>query len=186
MGRFEFSFAPIEGVCVVERKRIGDSRGSFSRMFCVEDLAAVNWTKSIAQINHTVNKKSGTVRGMHFQRPPYAEMKLVSCLRGAVWDVAVDLRAGSPTFLKWHAEVLSADNLCAMLIPEGCAHGYQTLTDDVELLYFQSVAYEPSAEGGVNPHDPRIGIAWPLVITEMSARDLNHAHVSDHFEGLTL
>ncbi len=121
---------------------------------------------------------------MHFQRPPQAEMKLVSCVRGAVWDVAVDLRAGSPTLLHWHAVELSADNGHAMLIPEGFAHGFQALTDDVELIYCHSAPYSADAEGGLNPLDPRVAIVWPLAIAALSARDSAHALLPPSFEGL--
>jgi dTDP-4-dehydrorhamnose 3,5-epimerase len=106
-------------------------------------------------------------------------------VRGEVWDVAVDLRAGSPTFLRWHAERLSAENGCALLIPEGFAHGFQALTDDVELIYCHSVAYSPQAEGGHNPRDVRLGVDWPLEITEISARDAAHPLLDSQFEGLT-
>ena len=111
-------------------------------------------------------------------------MKLVSCIRGEVWDVAVDIRAGSPTFLQWHAERLAADN--AMLIPEGFAHGFQALTDNVELLYCHSAAYVPAAEAGLNPQDPRLSISWPLPIAELSPRDANHPMVAEPFPGITL
>jgi dTDP-4-dehydrorhamnose 3,5-epimerase len=111
-------------------------------------------------------------------------MKLVSCIRGEVWDVAVDIRAGSPTFLRWHAERLSADNRQAMLIPEGFAHGFQTLTADVEMLYCHSTAHAPGAEGGLNPRDPKLAIAWPLEIGEISERDAGHAPLTDSFTGV--
>jgi dTDP-4-dehydrorhamnose 3,5-epimerase len=111
---------------------------------------------------------------MHWQRPPHAEAKLVSCLRGQVWDVAVDVRPGSPTFLRWHAERLSADNGQALLIPPGFAHGFQALSDDVELLYCHSAAHAPQTEAGLHPQDERLGIAWPLPITKLSARDAGH------------
>lgn len=184
MSRFTVTDLPLAGLKRVERQRLGDSRGFLSRLFCAEELAEAGWIKPIAQINHTYTARQGTVRGMHFQRPPHAEMKLVSCIRGEVWDVAVDLRAGSPTFLQWHSERLSAENGCALLIPEGFAHGFQTLTDDVELLYCHSEAYAAEAEGGLNPADPRLGINWPLAITEVSARDAGHPPITSDFEGI--
>ena len=175
---------PLAGLQLVERTCIGDARGFLSRLFCARELAGAEWTSCIAQVNHSLTAKRATVRGMHFQRPPHAEMKLVSCIRGEVWDVAVDVRAGSPTFLKWHSERLSADNGRAMLIPQGFAHGFQTLTDDAELLYCHSAEYCPAAEAGLNPRDPRLGIDWPLVITELSSRDSAHPWVDDGFEGV--
>ncbi len=184
MSRFSFIDMPLAGLKIVERQRIGDSRGFLSRLLCTEELAAVGWMKPVVQINHTYTARQGTVRGMHFQRAPHAEMKLVSCLRGAVWDVAVDLRSGSATFLHWHAEQLSAENNRAMLIPEGFAHGFQALTDDVELLYCHSAAYTPDAEAGLNPLDARLAIAWPLPITELSARDAAHPLICEESEGV--
>jgi len=186
MSRFTITDLPLPGLKLVERQRIGDGRGFLSRLFCAEELTAAGWFKPIAQINHTCTAKRGTVRGMHFQRPPHSEMKLVSCIRGEVWDVAVDVRSGSPTFLRWHAERLSAENGRALLIPEGFAHGFQALTDDVELLYCHSAAYAAEAEVGLNPRDGRLAIAWPLAITELSARDACHPLVESGFEGVRL
>lgn len=185
MSRFLVHDTPLAGLKLIERKLIGDARGFLARMFCAEDLSMAGWHAGIAQINHTLTQARGTVRGMHFQRSPHMEMKLVSCLRGVVWDVAVDLRAGSPTFLNWHAVELSATNHCALLIPEGFAHGFQTLTDDCELLYMHSAAYVPDAEGGVQAQDPALAISWPLPITEISTRDAQHALLTQEFTGLT-
>ena len=184
MSRFTVTDLPLAGLKRVQRQRLGDNRGFLARLFCADELASTGWTKPVAQINHTYTAKQGTVRGMHFQRPPHAETKLVSCIRGEVWDVAVDLRAGSPTFLHWHAERLSAENGCALLIPEGFAHGFQALTDDVELLYCHSEAYAAHADGGLNPPEPRLGIAWPLAIAEFAARDAGHALIASDFEGV--
>ncbi|NMM20412.1 MAG: dTDP-4-dehydrorhamnose 3,5-epimerase [Rhodoferax sp.] len=186
MSRFTILDTPIADLKIVERQQLGDSRGFISRLFCAEELAAAGWLKPIVQINQTFTQKQGTIRGLHFQRPPYAEMKLVTCLRGAIWDVAVDLRAGSPTFLQWHAEELSAANQRALLIPEGFAHGFQTLSDDCELIYLHSRAYTPGAEAGLNPKDPMLSITWPLVITELSARDAQHPMLDQQFKGVTL
>jgi dTDP-4-dehydrorhamnose 3,5-epimerase len=168
------------GLQVIHRSQVGDHRGFLSRIFCANELAPAGWRKPIAQINHTLTQRQGTVRGMHFQRGIHAEMKLVSCLRGAIWDVAVDLRAGSPTFLRWHAEELSADNRRALLIPEGFAHGFQALTDDCELLYLHSTAYAPEAEAALNVRDARLAIAWPLPISQLSPRDANHPMLTDY------
>jgi dTDP-4-dehydrorhamnose 3,5-epimerase len=180
MSRFELSITPLAGLKVVQRNRVGDHRGFLERLFCADELAPAGWRKPIAQINLTYTRCRGTVRGMHFQRSPHMEMKLVSCVRGAVWDVAVDLRAGSPGFLHWHGEELSATNGRALLIPEGVAHGFQALTDDCELVYVHSAQYAPDAEAGVNPTDPRLAITWPLPITELSSRDKNHPMLSEY------
>ena len=123
---------------------------------------------------------------MHFQWPPHAEIKLVSCIKGAVFDVAVDVRTGSPTFLQWHAEELSAGNRRAMLIPQGFAHGFQTLEEDSELLYLPSAAYAPDAETALNALDARLSIGWPLPVAERSARDAQHAMINAQFRGLKL
>ena len=184
MSRFTITDLPLAGLKRVQRQRLGDNRGFLARLFCAEELAAAGWVKPIAQVNHTYTASQGTVRGMHFQHLPHAEMKLVSCIRGDVWDVAVDLRAGSPTFLHWYAERLSADNGCALLIPEGFAHGFQTLSNDAELLYCHSAAYVAQAEGGLNPSDSRLGIRWPLPITELSIRDAGHPLITADFEGV--
>ncbi|MDQ1195559.1 dTDP-4-dehydrorhamnose 3,5-epimerase [Agrobacterium sp. SORGH_AS 787] len=186
MTRFTIHELPLSGLKVVERQNLADPRGFLSRMFCAEELATAGWTAPICQINLTRTIQKGTVRGMHYQHPPHAEMKLVNCLRGAVLDVAVDLRSGSPTFLHWHAEHLSADNRRSMLIPEGFAHGFQALTDDCELLYFHSAAHAHGSEGALSALDPRLSIQWPLEITEMSERDRLHPRLTDQFTGLIL
>ena len=184
MSRFAIIDLPLTGLKLITRQKIGDHRGFLSRLFCSDELAAAGWVKPISQINHTYTARCGTVRGMHYQRPPHAEQKLVSCIRGEVWDVAIDLRAGSPTFLHWHAEKLSADNGCALLIPGGFAHGFQTLTDEVEMLYCHSEAHHPDFEAGLSPTDPRLAINWPLPITEISTRDAQHSMLNSQFSGL--
>jgi dTDP-4-dehydrorhamnose 3,5-epimerase len=182
--RFGVTELPLPGLRLVQRRRLGDPRGFLSRLFCAEELRSAGWMKPVAQINHTCTARRGAVRGLHFQRPPHAEMKLVSCVRGEVFDVAVDLRAGSPTFLHWHAQALSAENSQALLIPEGFAHGFQALADGAELLYCHSAGYAREAEAGINPMDPRLAVAWPLDIVEMSERDRAHPMLSESFTGL--
>jgi dTDP-4-dehydrorhamnose 3,5-epimerase len=176
----------IDGIKIVERNLRGDNRGFLARLFCAEELAAAGWCKPVAQINHTFTQQQGTIRGMHFQHAPHAEMKLVTCLHGVIWDVAVDMRAGSPTFLQWHAEELSATNHRALLIPEGFAHGFQTLTDDCELIYLHTAAYAPAAEAGFHPQDPVLSISWPLPVTEISIRDASHPMLNHQFNGVLL
>jgi dTDP-4-dehydrorhamnose 3,5-epimerase len=184
--RFDVLDTPLQGVKLLQRKPIGDGRGYLERLFCAEELQALIPGKSIAQINHTLTARRGAVRGMHFQHPPHAETKFVSCLRGEVFDVAVDLRRASPTFLRWHGENLSADSHKTLLIPEGFAHGLQTLTDDCEMLYFHTAAYQPEAEGGLNAQDPLLAIRWPGAITELSPRDASHAMLTRDFSGMTI
>lgn len=177
---------PLAGLKIVQRHPRGDARGFLARLFDAADLRTCGWHGRIEQVNHTSTARSGTIRGMHYQLPPHAEMKLVSCIRGAVWDVAIDLREGSPTFLQWHAERLSADNGRALLIPEGFAHGFQTLTDDVDMLYCHSAPYAPQSEAGLHCQDARLGIAWPLPLTQVSERDQQHPRVDTAFPGVAL
>lgn len=182
--RFDIQPTPITGLNLLLLKRTGDSRGYLERLYCRDELEKVAHGRSILQINHTVTAIRGTVRGLHFQRPPYAETKFVTCLRGEVFDVAVDIRRGSPTFLRWYAERLSPGAQKMLVIPEGFAHGFQTLTDDCEMLYFHTAAYSPEAEDGLNVRDPGLGINWPLTIAEISARDIGHRLIETGFEGV--
>lgn len=182
--RFEFTPTPLAGLTLVQRKAADDARGFFSRFFCDMEFRTAGLQKPIAQINHTLTRKMGAVRGMHFQHPPHAETKIVNCLRGEIFDVAVDLRRGSPTFLRWHAEILSAENHRSLLIPEGFAHGFQTLTNDCELIYLHTAAFRPEAEGALNAADPRLAIVWPLPIDELSGRDKAHPFIGADYGGV--
>lgn len=183
--RFDLVDTSLPGLKLIQRKPLGDERGYLERLYCATEFRD-SFGKGIVQINHTLTKRSGTVRGMHFQLPPHAETKLVSCLRGKVFDVAVDLRRGSPTFLHWHSEILSGDNYKALLIPAGFAHGFQTLSDDCDMLYLHSEAYNPSAERGLRAADPRLAIRWPVPMTEQSARDARHPALTAEFEGMAV
>lgn len=182
--RFDFLDTPIQGLGLIQRKPFADDRGYLERLFCTEELKSLVQDKNILQINHTLTHKRGAVRGMHFQHSPHCETKLICCISGEVFDVAVDLRRGSSTFLLWHAEILSANNHRTFIIPEGFAHGFQTLTEDCEMLYLHTAAYRAEAEGGLNAMDPRLGIQWPLAVTEQSVRDSAHPPISDDFPGI--
>ncbi|WP_155264716.1 dTDP-4-dehydrorhamnose 3,5-epimerase family protein [Sphingomonas segetis] len=184
MSRFIVEELMPRGPVRVTRREIGDARGSFTRLFCQEELGDAGWSGTVAQANLSVTAQRGTVRGMHFQHPPHAETKLVICLAGAIWDVAVDVRAGSATRLGHVAAELSADNSAALLIPPGFAHGFQTLTDDVQLLYFHSAAHAPGAEDGVDPFDPALDLTWPLPPTVVSERDCGWAPITPAFQGV--
>jgi dTDP-4-dehydrorhamnose 3,5-epimerase len=177
---------PLAGLRLVQRKRLGDARGFLSRLYCADELAGAGWLRPVVQVNHSGTARQGTVRGLHFQVPPYAEMKLVSCIRGRIFDVAVDLRSGSSTFACWHGEVLDAEAGDAMLLPEGFAHGFQALTDTVELVYCHSQVYNAAAEGGFDPLDARLAIAWPLPVVELSERDRALPHLGSDFKGFEL
>lgn len=183
--RFDILNTPLAGLWLLQRKPIGDNRGYLERLFCAEELQSLIPGKQVVQINHTLTASRGTVRGMHFQHPPHAETKFVSCIQGEVFDVAVDLRRDSPTFLRWHAETLSADNHRTLVIPEGYAHGFQTLTDDCEMLYFHTAAYQPGSEAGLNVQDPRLAIKFPLPVAGLSPRDAAHPLLDDGFTGVT-
>ena len=186
MTRFTITDLSLAGLKLIERQRFGDARGYLSRLFCADELASAGWHKLVAQINHTRTARRGTVRGIHYQTPPHAEMKVVTCIRGEVWDVAVDLRAHSPTFLQWQAQILSAENAHSLLIPEGFGHGFQTLVDDCELLYMHTEAYAPQAECAVRFDDPRPAISWPLPVAEISVRDQSHSLLTTQFNGIKL
>lgn len=184
--RFEFVVTPLAGLTLVQRKPTEDERGFLGRLFCAEEFRAAGLHKHVEQINHTFTRKKGAVRGMHFQYPPHAEIKIVNCLKGEIFDVAVDLRKDSLTFLRWHAEILSAENRKSLLIPEGFAHGFQTLTNDCELIYLHTTAFRPEAQGALNAADPRLAITWPLPIAELSERDQTHPFIGSDYDGLKL
>lgn len=174
----------IEGVVTVDGASVSDHRGAFTRLYCEREIAGVVGARRIVQINHSCTSAVGAIRGMHFQHAPQAEMKLVRCLKGKVWDVAVDLRAGSPTFLAWHAEELDPGNARMLVIPEGCAHGFQVLAADSELLYLHTAFYAPDHEGGIRYNDPSLAIHWPLAVTDISPRDTSHSLLAADFPGL--
>jgi dTDP-4-dehydrorhamnose 3,5-epimerase len=176
----------LAGVSVVDTQPFSDHRGAFTRLFCEQELASILGDRHIVQINHSRTTTVGAVRGMHYQSAPHAEMKLVRCLKGRVWDVAVDLRAGSPTFMQWHAQELSQDNASMLVIPEGCAHGFQALEPDSELLYLHTAFYAPDAERGVAHDEPKLAIEWPLPIADLSVRDQQHPRLPIDFPGLHL
>jgi dTDP-4-dehydrorhamnose 3,5-epimerase len=184
--RFDFVQTPLSDLLLVQRKVAEDNRGFFSRFYCAEEFEAAGVHKPVVQINHTLTREKGAARGFHFQRQPYAEIKLISCLRGEILDVAVDIRRGSPTFLKWHGEILSAANRKTMLIPEGFAHGFQALAKDCELVYLQTAAYNPQFEGAINLADPQLAVSWPLPITDVSERDRTHPYMTSEFLGFTI
>jgi dTDP-4-dehydrorhamnose 3,5-epimerase len=165
---------PIAGVQVLVCQPFSDHRGSFLNAFRIQEPAfAETWgDRPIAQVNLSRSEAVGTVRGLHLQAPPHSEAKLVRCLRGRVWDVAVDLRPGSATYGRWHAVELSPAAANALLIPEGCAHGFQVLEPGSELLYLHSGAWVPEAETGVRFNDPQLAISWPLPQLGLSERDL--------------
>lgn len=182
--RFLIEPTAIAGVYTVTRRKLADERGFLSRLFEPEELAQAGWQGPIAQINETGTRRAGTVRGLHFQTPPHAEMKLVSCVAGSILDVAVDLRQQSPTYLRSVSLELSDENGRALLIPQGCAHGFQALTDDVRMIYLHTAAYAAAHEGGLDALDPALGLDWPLPVINRSPRDEALPRIASGFEGL--
>ena len=180
------SKTPVSELMVVETSPIGDSRGSFMRLFCNDELRSVIGQRQILQVNHSRSAYAGTVRGLHYQYPPHAEMKLVRCIKGRVWDVAVDLRQNSSTFLHWHAEELTPTNARMLVIPEGFAHGFQALDPESELLYLHTAFYKPSSEGGLRHDDPTLAIRWPIAVTNMSAKDIEGGFIDINFKGIAI
>lgn len=157
-----FLQTPLNGAWVLELELLGDERGWFSRTFDAEEFAARGLNPAVVQCNASFNARRDTLRGMHYQAEPHGESKLVRCVRGAIYDVAVDLRSGSPTHCHWHGVELSAENRLAFYIPPGLAHGFQTLTDEAEVLYQMGHHYVPEAARGVRWNDPAFAIEWPV------------------------
>ena len=185
--RFTFHPAMIEGVWRIERSASADDRGFFSRLYCADEFSAIGLDMPLAQINHSFSRQKGTIRGLHFQHPPHTETKIVSCLSGRIYDVALDLRMGSPTYLQWFGVELNAENRQSLVIPPGVAHGFQTLSDDSEIIYLVTTPYSPEFEDGVNPFDSAARIVWPLPVAEISQRDSQRAFLDmASFKGLVL
>jgi dTDP-4-dehydrorhamnose 3,5-epimerase len=174
----------LKGSYLVDLQPYSDERGWFARFYCKDEFKQIGHDKEWLQLNHSVTYEKGALRGMHFQIAPYREIKMVRCIAGAVYDVIVDLRKDSETFLKWFGVELSAENKKMIYIPEGFAHGFQCLSFDCELIYFHSEFYKPGAEGGIRYNDPLIGIEWPLEVTTVSERDRSHPHLNENFKGI--
>lgn len=170
-----FQTTQLAGAFVIAPERREDARGFFARTWCVEEFAAHGLNTRLVQCNLSFNAHKGTLRGMHYQAEPHEEAKLVRCTRGALWDVVLDLRPGSPTFCQHVSVELNAENRLALYIPEGCAHGFQTLTDDTEIFYQMSEFYFPDCSRGFRWNDPAFGIAWPLPDPILSERDMQFA-----------
>jgi dTDP-4-dehydrorhamnose 3,5-epimerase len=166
-----FHETELPGVWVVEPEVHRDERGSFARTWCREEFRSKGLVPDYVQANSAVNLVEGTVRGLHYQVDPHAEAKLVRCIRGAIYDVAVDLRPDSPTWGRWAGVELSAENGRMVYVPPGCAHGYQTLSDDTEAFYLVSAFYAPDAERGIRHDDPAVGVRWPLPVSAVSQKD---------------
>ena len=182
----KFYPAPLLGAYTIELEERGDDRGFFARLFCEKEFQAAGLPTPIAQINNAFSVTAGTLRGMHYQLPPSSEIKVVRCIRGAVFDVIIDLRPDSPTFTKWFGAELTAENRLMMFVPRGFAHGILTLTDDAETLYLVSAFYDPKQERGVRFDDSRIGVAWPRTPIEISQKDRSWPDLDPSFHGIEL
>jgi dTDP-4-dehydrorhamnose 3,5-epimerase len=180
----KFHPAPLSGAFTIELDKRGDDRGFFARLFCAQEFGAAGIPTAIAQINNALSSRAGTLRGMHYQLAPSAEIKVVRCIRGAVYDVIVDLRPDSPTFTQWFGAELSAENRLMMYAPRGFAHGIMTLTDEAETLYLASTPYDPQRERGLRFDDPRFGIVWPRPVTEISEKDRTWPDFDPDFHGI--
>lgn len=174
----------IPGAAVVQAEPRRDQRGVFARWFCREELAGLLGGRHIVDINASRTEDAGTIRGMHFQYKPALEMKLVRCTRGAVYDVIVDLRAGSPTLLQWHAQRLDPESMDMIVVPEGVAHGFQAIEPGSEMLYLHTAPHAPQCEGGLRYDDPAVGIDWPIQPTVISERDRSHPLLDASFGGI--
>jgi dTDP-4-dehydrorhamnose 3,5-epimerase len=180
------TFTPtgLEGSYVIDPAPYRDERGWFARFYCKTEFAAIGHTKEWVQMNHSFTRDKGALRGLHYQQPPFREIKLVRCIAGSVYDVMIDLRNGSASFLQSFSIELSAENKKMLYIPEGFAHGFQVLSEDTELIYLHSEYYSSGAESGLRYDDPRLGIVWPMPVTVLSERDAAHPLLTDEFKGI--
>ena len=174
----------LKGSYIIEPKPFVDERGWFARTFCKEEFKQIGHTREWVQMNHSFTTTTGTIRGMHFQNPPFSEIKLVRCISGSVYDVIIDIREDSPTFLQWFSIELSAMNRKMIYIPVGFAHGFQTLSENSELIYHHSEFYKPGVENGILYNDPIVNIQWPLNISTISERDQQHNLITENFIGI--
>lgn len=181
-----FEETKLAGSYLITVEPMSDDRGWFARTFCKDEFKQTGFRDEWVQLNHSFTNKAGTVRGMHFQLPPFAETKLVRCIAGRVFDVIIDLRNNSDTFLQWFGVELSGENKKMIYIPQGFAHGFETLSDDCELVYHHSQFYQPGSEGGIQYDDPMINIQWPGEVKNISERDKTHPYLDKNFEGLNM
>lgn len=182
----KFTPLPLAGAHLIDLEKRGDDRGFFARFFCTDEFSQQGLSAKFVQINNSLTGKKGTLRGMHYQLPPAAEVKVVRCIRGSLFDVILDLRPRSPTFGRSFGAELSAENRTMMYVPEGFAHGFLTLEPDTEALYLVTAPYAPAAERGVRFDDPKFGIQWPAAPVEMSDKDRKWPDYDPEFHGAAL
>jgi len=181
-----FNPTKLGGAFTIDVEPFQDGRGFFTRTFCEKEFAEHNLVQHFVQANHSGTQGKGVIRGMHFQYTPFSEVKLVKCVQGAIFDVIVDVRAGSPTFLQWFGAELSAENKRMMYVPAGFAHGFQTLSDYSEITYMVSSFYNKESERGIKYDDAKVGIEWPLPVSLVSDKDLNIPLVDSNFMPVTI
>lgn len=179
-----FSETFLKGSYVIDLEPYIDDRGWFVRYYDKDEFKKIGFDKEWVQMNHSVTYKAGSIRGIHYQLPPFREIKLVRCIAGSVYDVIIDIRKDSSTFLNWYGVELSAENKKMLYIPEGFAHGFQCMTDNCQLLYHHSEVYRPDSEGGIKYNDTLIRIEWPLPVNVISERDKNHSSIDKSFKGI--
>ena len=179
-----FEETKLKGSYIITPTPVGDNRGWFARTYCKREFEPIMRDAEWVQINHSFSSERGAIRGMHFQIGEHQEIKLVRCIAGAVYDVIIDIRTGSPTFMQWVGVELNAQNKNMIYVPRGFAHGFQTLTKDAELIYHHSNYYSPDREAGIRYNDQKVSIDWPLIPTTISERDLNHKLIDESFTGL--
>lgn len=186
MGKLTVKPLRLEGTFLVETNVFKDHRGIFARFFCQGEMKEILGNRQIVNVNFSKTMQKGSVRGLHYQTSPFAEMKMIRCIKGKVWDVMVDIRKGSPTFLHWDAIELSGNNMRMVVIPEGFAHGFQILEEDSDLLYLHTNFYHSKSEGALNIYDKALNISCPLPVSDMSERDKNHPMIDGRFKGIEL
>jgi len=182
----KFAETALKGAYIVETEPFRDERGLFARTFCKRDFNQIGHTKEFVQFNHSLTVNKGTVRGIHYQTPPDSEIKLIRCIRGKVYDVIIDVRQHSPTFLQHIGVELSEENMLSIYVPEGFAHGFQTLEDHTQLIYHHTGFYTPASERGLNFNDPALAIKWPLPPINITTKDKNHPYISNQFKGIEI
>ncbi len=180
----KFHQTGLKGAFIVEFEVLRDQRGFFARTFCKNEFTAIGHNKEFVQFNHSMTITKGTLRGMHYQAPPSSEIKLIRCICGEVYDVIVDIRKGSPTFLQHFAVSLSGENMKMIYVPEGFAHGFQTLRDNSQMIYYHTAYYAPSDERALRYNDPALNIEWPLEPLNVSGKDQNHPLITNSFKGI--
>jgi dTDP-4-dehydrorhamnose 3,5-epimerase len=176
----------LKGAFIIELEPRRDDRGLFVRTFCKREFSEINHSKEFVQCNQSISVQKGTLRGMHFQVPPSAEIKLIRCIRGKVFDVIIDLRKDSPTFLEHIEVILSEENMNMIYVPEGFAHGFQTLEDNSQMMYHHTEYYTPENERGLNFNDPAFHISWPLEPFNVSEKDQKYPFIDNNFKGIAV